>query len=210
MDVWLAEDATAIVSRVEYKPDTDQIIGYVPTLMKETGLPEVNAFPATSISIVKKYVDEHSNNKSKSVYAIVAIPLCSNASPYVLCIYGTDNKFSYMNVLERWSYIKTELAKQGIICHGNSSDADPRLLKAMKVFSKLGSVLEDNQFEKWKGLFFADITSDMFCLQDLFHIISKMRTRLLETSCPMRIGNHKISLTTLRVSFSIFIDFVHF
>lgn len=102
----------------------------------------------------------------------------------------------------RWSYVKTELSKQGIIVHGNSSDADPRLLKAMKIFTNLGYVVEDDQFEKWKGLFFAKITNDMFCLQDLFHIISKIRTRLLETSCPMRIGNHKISLTTLRVNFS--------
>lgn len=101
MDVWLAEDATAIVSRVEYKPDNDQIIGYVPPLTKGTGLPEVNAFPATSISVVKQFVDTHSTNKSKSVYAIVAIPLCDNAPSYVLCVFGTNNKFSYLNVLER-------------------------------------------------------------------------------------------------------------
>lgn len=101
MDIWLAEDATAIVSRIEYKPDTNQIIGYVPRLTKGTGLPEVNGFPATSISVVKQYVDTNSNNKSKSVYAIVAIPLSGNAPPYVLCVYGTNNRFSHVDILER-------------------------------------------------------------------------------------------------------------
>lgn len=100
-DIWLAEDATAIVSRIEYKPDNNQIIGYVPPLIEGIGLPKVNAFPATTISVVKGYVDSNINNKSKSVYAIVAIPLSDNGSPYVLCIYGTNNKFSYMTVLER-------------------------------------------------------------------------------------------------------------
>lgn len=83
---------------------------------------------------------------------------------------------------------------------GNSSDADPRLLKAMKIYSQLGNTIDDSNFQEWKPFFFAKLDNDMACLQDLFHIISKMRTRLLETSCPMRIGNFKISLTTLRVS----------
>lgn len=93
------------------------------------------------------------------------------------------------------------MAKVDIIVHGNSSDGDSRLLKAMKICSQLGSIIDDDKFEDWKGLFFAILSNDISSLQDLFHIISKIRTRLLETSCPMRIGSYKISLATLRVSF---------
>lgn len=122
MNVWLAEDATAIVTRIEYKADNNQVIGYVPTLVPGTGLPKVESFPATSVSVVKNYVDLYTKNKSKSVYAIVAIPLSNKASPYVLCVFGTDNKFSYLNVLERYEILTRKITliirfySQMVIC----------------------------------------------------------------------------------------------
>lgn len=72
-------------------------------------------------------------------------------------------------------------------------------MKAMRVASHLG--------ENHDCTFPANMPADIFvcslstiCIffQDISHIISKLRTRLLETSVPMRVGNFKISLATLK------------
>lgn len=89
------------MTRIEYKPDTDQIIGFVPPLLGSTGLPATNGFPATSASIVKNYFDCNADNKARSVYALVAVPLTNKATPYVVAIFGTNNRFSFENVLTR-------------------------------------------------------------------------------------------------------------
>lgn len=85
---------------MEFKPDNNQVIGFVSPL-SETGLPVTNMFPATSASIVKRYFDENNDKKAKSVYALVATPLNNKATPYVLVVFGTQNKFSFQNVLDR-------------------------------------------------------------------------------------------------------------
>lgn len=72
----------------------------------------------------------------------------------------------------------------------------------MKISCGLGELKHDSALTAWDGLFSAKLDVDFVCFQDLYHIISKMRTRLLETSSPMKIGKYKISLTTLRVSFA--------
>lgn len=95
--------------------------------------------------------------------------------------------------------MKRRLAEANITVLGFASDADPRLLKAMKLSSGLGSQITDDRFIEWNNLFYGKLDVNFVCFQDLFHIISKMRTRLLETSWPMRIGHFKISLGTLRV-----------
>lgn len=99
--VWIAEDATAILTRVEYKSDDDQVIGFVSPLNPGTGLPEIKKFPATSVSVVHNYFEQGVHDRAKSVYALVAIPLNAKATPYVLVIFGTQNKFSHQNVLDR-------------------------------------------------------------------------------------------------------------
>lgn len=96
--------------------------------------------------------------------------------------------------------MKQQCAEKNITVIGYASDADPRLLKAMKLSSSLGNCPVESEFHEWKDLFYADLQTDFVVFQDLFHIISKIRTRLLETSCPMKIGKFKISLATLRVS----------
>lgn len=68
----------------------------------------------------------------------MAQPLQDRAPPFFLCLYGTDNKFVFDNVLTRWTFIKKSLSKCGISVVGISSDGDSRLLKAMKHETRLG------------------------------------------------------------------------
>lgn len=55
MQVWIAEDATAIVNRVEYQPSNGQVCGFTLPTNEETGMPIPFSFPATSPKDVYYY-----------------------------------------------------------------------------------------------------------------------------------------------------------
>lgn len=52
----------------------------------------------------------------------------------------------------------------------------------------------------WEDMFFASMDVKEVAFQDVCHIISKLRNKLLETFYPMKIGTKRVSLEALRVS----------
>lgn len=55
---------------------------------------------------------EHTKQpKSKLVYIVVAQTMNKNVTPFILQIFGTDNKFKTTSVLKRWIYTENELRK---------------------------------------------------------------------------------------------------
>lgn len=65
-------------------------------------------------------------------------PLSLDAQPFCIQIFGTDNKFDFSDAVKRHAFMRSELKKEGIDVLGISTDGDPKLLKAMKIFSELG------------------------------------------------------------------------
>lgn len=106
--VWICEDGTGINAKVEYDAATDQLVGLVLPLDSKTGLPIPFTFLATSVENIEKYSKEP---QSTLVYVVLAQPLMPNVPPFVIQIFGTDNKFNTENVLQRWSYTRRELKK---------------------------------------------------------------------------------------------------
>lgn len=47
--------------------------------------------------------------KSTHVYLVLAIPLIEGVAPYILQMFGTDNRFKAQHVVKRWNHIITEL-----------------------------------------------------------------------------------------------------
>lgn len=103
--VWLSEDATGIVEKVEMDPKTNQMVGLVLPTNFQNGMP----IPFTYLA---RNTDEiHDNmkcSKSTHVYMIMAQPLAKHVPPYVLQLFGTDNKFSTENILLRWKHTVEE------------------------------------------------------------------------------------------------------
>lgn len=61
---------------------------------------------------IRKYVNSPElYPKSKLVYVVMAQPLNESIPPFILQIYGTNNKFLAANVVERWNFMKSELEK---------------------------------------------------------------------------------------------------
>lgn len=106
--VWINEDASGIVSQVTYDPSTNQLVGLVLPLDKN-GMPIPFSFTPNYVDEIKNQMKD--NSRSTLVYLILAQPLKDNSAPFILAIYGTDNKFKSNDVLQRWHHIKDQLSR---------------------------------------------------------------------------------------------------
>lgn len=106
--VWLCEDATGINAKIEYHPSTNQLVGIVLPLDPSSGMPVQFSFLAKSAEDIEKYSKER---LSTLVYVVLAQPMKPNVPPFIIHIFGTDNKFTSMNVMKRLEYTSQELRK---------------------------------------------------------------------------------------------------
>lgn len=105
--VWLNEDGSGIVAQVTYDPSSNQLVGLV--LPKDkNGMPIPFSFTPNSMSQINEQMKH--NARSTLVYLILAQPMKDNAAPFILQIFGTDNKFKSSDVLLRWQHTRDQLA----------------------------------------------------------------------------------------------------
>lgn len=106
--IWLCEDATGINIRIQYDPTTNQLIGLVLPINTDTGMPIPFSYVFKSVEAAQMFIKK---SKSSLVYVVLAQPLMPHIPPFVLQIFGTDNKFTSVNVVNRWKYTTQELKK---------------------------------------------------------------------------------------------------
>lgn len=204
-NVWLSEDATRCIARIEYDERSNQIIGFTPTL-DDNGLPKVLSFEATSAEIIKKmFVSESVSNY---IYVIMAQPL-ADVPAFCLCVFGTDSKFTATQIFKRWAWLRDEAKRFDIILSGLSADGDEKNLLSMKqsIFNCELKVLPG-----WEKFFFApmdlddpppsELELDPLCTQDIIHIGAKMKTHLLKEKSDkefMPMGDYFVSGSFLKV-----------
>lgn len=129
--VWCEEDGTRVLSRIRYDPSTNQLVGFVPHL-DDRGLPLCKCYEATSIERIEEIF--RTEVTSNYAYVIMAQPL-ADVPPFCVSIFGTNNKFNTSHVTARWKWMINEAKKHDITIMGFSSDADSRLLSAMKTWT---------------------------------------------------------------------------
>lgn len=106
--VWLAEDGSGIVSKVCYHSPTRQLIGLVLPLDVSTGMPIPCTFIPESANNIIQQINQ---KKSKLVYLVMAQSIKEGTPPFILQMFGTDNKFTSEDMFRRWNNTKAELAK---------------------------------------------------------------------------------------------------
>lgn len=106
--VWLSEDATSIVSKIEFDPHTSQMIGIVLPMNTSTGMPIAFQNLARNVEEIQLNMKK---NKSNYVYIVMAQPLALNVPPFIIQMFGTNNKFNTKQVLLRWKYTIEELKR---------------------------------------------------------------------------------------------------
>ena len=132
-----------------------------------------------------------------------------HSRPYILAAYGTNNRFTAIDVLRRWYFLHNNCRAQNIRLVGFSTDCDPRYLKAIRLslgfFARLPNIdllnsenqlLEIKHPDTWE-FFFMRSKQLFLCMQDGVHLATKMRNRILSNSATLLIGNQHVSLSHL-------------
>lgn len=200
LKVWLSEDATKIVNKIEYDSTTDQIVGLV-LPMDSSGIPIPFSFTAENVSKMQHSLLNYP--KANDVYTVMSRSLNVNAPAFCLSLFGTDNKFTTGQVLKRWAVTEKACENENITPLGWSSDGDSRCLRAMRIRS--GLVYNPlNVPVKWKEWFNATYMPKLNCVQDTHHICAKLKNRLYDSTAVMVMGKYIVSKSHL----SILIDSV--
>lgn len=193
--VALSEDGTKIENRIQYDPRTNQLIGFVLPTNQETGMPQPFVFKALS---AEKIVEHFQAPIANNLNTIMAQPL-GGAPSFCLMLFGSDNKYTGLDVSKRWKNIINERKGIGIGVVSFSSDSDSKYNKGMRINSKLGCysplLLSNNLFKS--GL----TIEDTHYVQDTPHILTKLRNRLLTTinsPAKLQFGRRFIKMTHLK------------
>lgn len=161
--------------------------------MNDDGIPLINSFPAKNYEQIQSYF--LNSSVANYAYVIMAQPLHEGVPAFCLALFGTDNKFTASHVVRRWVWMKKKAAKHGIKILGNSSDGDTRLLKAMKFKSFLPDV---DVPDSWSSFFTQSLFQNEMFIQDMIHILTKLRTRFLNSSITFKMGEYVASADDIR------------
>lgn len=201
--VSLSEDATRITGRIQYDSKSNEILGFVLPLDKNTGMPVAHSYCARSANEI---LHHFSNNipVANNVNVIMAQPL-ADVAPFCLMIYGSDSKYSAEDVINRyqvnyklfhsknyddnkfvvhsrWNFVTDKLNEQNISVFTISSDSDPKFNSAMRKASLLGvksAVIAAKWFKS--GVKLNSKENQTFYVQDTPHIATKWRNGFLKT-----------------------------
>lgn len=105
--IWLSEDASGIVQKIVFDAKTNQIVGLV-LPFDGNGMPKTFSFVPKTVSDIERFVKLPT---SALVYVIMAQPIQLNSAPFVLQVFGTNNKFTAEDVQHRWKATQLELMK---------------------------------------------------------------------------------------------------
>ena len=199
--VCIGEDATRVISRVDYDNETNRLVGFV-LPFDEAGLPICGSYIASSFdSIVESF---QIAEKAKYAFVYMAQPLHDGVPPFCLACLSTDNRFSADTVLKRWKYIHSECSKRGIRVVSFGADGDSRELKAMQMsmklyLSTLPSALTVVQSiglsqlkipNSWYSWFACKNPTSVAYIQDIVHIAVKLKSRLMNPSIVLPMGKY--------------------
>lgn len=96
--IWVREDGSGIVTKIQHDPNSNQLVGIVFPFNSKTGIPMAFKHLATSAEEVQTLLEYE---KSTHVYLVLAQSILEGVPPFILQIFGTNNKFTSENVLKR-------------------------------------------------------------------------------------------------------------
>ena len=208
--IFLSEDCSAIIPRVEYDANSDMFNGFVTQFFD--GVPSQNGFHCSTFEELKYLFENTPIASLVNIHCIQPIPSSSftvTPSPIVLSAYGTDNKLTAIDILKRWIMIFKEFYSRNIRVLGFSTDGDPKYLRAMRLASKffvehqtLHMHCDTLTFTveiptRWSFWFLLNSTQIFILMQDGIQLCSKIRNRLLSKNVKLKVGSYDVSIKHL-------------
>ncbi|CAM2729289.1 unnamed protein product [Rotaria socialis] len=208
--VFLSEDCSAIIPRVEYDSTLNSFNGFVTPIAD--GKPVGNAFNCQSFEEFKHLIETKPRTNLVNVHLLQPISdsnLYVTPSATVLSAYGTDNKITAIDILKRWLMIYQELHSRNIRVLGFATDGDPKYLRAMRLASNffvktqtLNIYNDKLSFtvkipSAWSSWYFFSPTQLFLFMQDGIHLCTKIRNRLLSPNAQLKMGIFTVSVKHL-------------
>ena len=208
--VFLSEDCSGVIPRVEYDAHRNHFNGFVRPLVE--GVPCQASFQCDSFQQLEILFNATARSTLVNVHAVQPI---SNSgfvlmpSAFVLAAYGTDNRFTSLDVLKRWWNIFEEFHSRRIRVLGFATDGDPKYLKSMRLASNFFAQRETidlaigdraltiNVPDAWAPWYYLDRTQLFLCMQDGTHLCTKTRNRLLSKTARLTMGVNEVSIQHL-------------
>jgi hypothetical protein len=202
-----SEDCTGVIPRVTYNAASNTFVGF--SLPLSNGIPVSKSYQTESLAELEDWFCSMDKSTLLNVHMMQPITdIKKSFAPFILSAYGTNSKYTSLDIIRRWIWIFEQCLTKGIRILGFSTDGDSKYLKAMKLvlgyFASLPNmVLSDraDAFEvsipvNWTW-FYLRHRQLIFCFQDPTHICTKLRNRLLSSTATLVIGKQRISLDIL-------------
>ncbi|CAF1351263.1 unnamed protein product [Rotaria sp. Silwood1] len=208
--IFVSEDCSAIIPRIEYDASLDVFNGFVTPVLE--GLPTENTFRCTTIQQLKNLFETNPYANLVNIHVVQPIVDSNNAlvlPTTVLAAYGTDHKLTAIDILKRWLIIYKKFYSRGIRVLGFSTDGDPKYLRAMRlaanffVRTQILNIYNNTLAFKvkiplnWMSWFFLSSTQLFLFVQDGVHLCTKIRNRMLSKSAELTMGSYEISMEHL-------------
>lgn len=208
--IYVSEDCSAIIPRIEYDSNSNSFNGFVTPIVD--GIPIAQSFNCQTFEELKFLFENTSRANLVNIHVVQ--PICDDGFPVksfasVLSAYGTDNKVTSMDVLKRWLGIYQEFHYRNIRVLGFSTDEDPKYLRAMRLscnfFVKTQTLNVCNGelpftirvSPTWSSWYFLDPSQMFLFMQDGIHLCTKMRNRILSKKTNLRMGSYQGSIQHL-------------
>jgi len=199
--VSISEDATRIISRVEYDRESNRMVGFILSC-DDTGMALVDSFLATTFETIEECFK--TQQMSKLAYVYVAQCVLPGIPPFCLGCVGINNVFTATDVLKRWVYIHSQCQNRSIRIISFGADGDSRLLRAMKIscqfkippceiplYNSSPSFMNEGvDVPKEWTWFWLQKPSSLLYVQDYIHVAVKLKARLLKPSVVIPMGKY--------------------
>ncbi|CAF0917279.1 unnamed protein product [Adineta steineri] len=208
--VFLSEDCSAIIPRVEYDSTLNCFNGFVTPIIN--GKPVENAFDCSYFEELKDFLETKPRANLVNVHLLQPIPnpnAYAAPSATVLAAYGTDSKVTSIDILKRWIIIYQELHSRNVRVLGFATDGDPKYLRAMRLASNffvtkptLNIYNDKLPFTveipcSWSSWYFFNSCQLFLYMQDGVHLCTKIRNRLLSQNVKLKMGVYQVSVQHL-------------
>ena len=127
-----SEDCTAIIPKVTHDINSNSFVGF--SLLLVEGCPITDYYRTDSLTQLENWCRSGDKSTLLNIHMIQPIVSTSQtSSPIILSSYGTNCKYTSLEIIRRWIWIFDECLAQGIRIIGFPTDAGPKYLKAMKL-----------------------------------------------------------------------------
>ena len=209
--IFIREDATCVISRIDYDNETDCLVGFVMPC-DDNGVLLTVFFKADCYESMQAIF--RNGEFAKYAFVYMAQPLARGVPAFCLACLGTNNRFTSEHVFKRWQYIYTECKKLGITVISFGADGDSCELKSMQVstnlmfassnplaslspsFKSADKVVIPSEWRQWFAVKYPTTVS---YVQDIVHVGVKQKYRLIKPSIVLPLGSFVAGVHHLRM-----------